>query len=228
MVNHFVGINRLRNKKDAYAEILETQGEAAASTYAQATNMSYYDIKDATTYGGSQQTAINQGRAEKGGFLRDAKLIDRMKTSTDPRERSSNQVDIVTSELDRKSKLELDEKKLEPKLPLNPLLSKKVQEEQWKKQDEFKKEAKKEAKVDVAMPKPKKSSKEEESFHDSLVRKSREKSAANKKAMESAVAKDGSSKDVADLKKKYEAEGGTWASGGRARGGLMKKKKNKK
>jgi hypothetical protein len=103
LVNHFVAINRLRNKKDAYAEILKTQGEAAASTYAQATNMSYYDIKDATTYGGSQQTAINQGRAEKGGFFQNAKLIDRMKTGTNPKEEkpaaSASQTSVVTSEL---------------------------------------------------------------------------------------------------------------------------------
>jgi hypothetical protein len=85
--------------------------------------------------------------------------------------------------------------------------------------------------IDVALletPKPKKKSKSEPSFHEQMVAKSRAKSEASRQAMQRAQDKGGSSKDVADLKKKYEKEGGTWASGGRARGGLMKKKKSKK
>ena len=39
------------------------------------------------------------------------------------------------------------------------------------------------------------------------------------------IAKSGTSKDVKSLKKAYTKAGGTWATGGRARGGLMKKKK---
>ncbi len=87
--------------------------------------------------------------------------------------------------------------------------------------------------IDVALTPPpdKKKKKSEPSFHDqytAAVKKSREKSEASRQAMQRAQDKGGSSKDVADLKKKYEKEGGTWASGGRARGGLMKKKKSKK
>lgn len=41
------------------------------------------------------------------------------------------------------------------------------------------------------------------------------------------IAKSGTSKDVQDLKKSYTKAGGTWASGGRAKGGLMKKNKKK-
>ena len=83
--------------------------------------------------------------------------------------------------------------------------------------------------IDVALiPPTEKKKKSEPSFHDQMVAKSRAKSEASRQAMQRAQDKGGSSKDVADLKKKYEKEGGTWASGGRARGGLMKKKKNKK
>ena len=39
------------------------------------------------------------------------------------------------------------------------------------------------------------------------------------------IAKSGTSKDVKALKESYTKAGGTWASGGRAKGGLMKKKK---
>ncbi len=87
--------------------------------------------------------------------------------------------------------------------------------------------------IDVALVPPpnKEKKKSEPSFHDqytAAVKKSREKSEASRQAMQRAQDKGGSSKNVADLKKKYEDEGGTWASGGRARGGLMKKKKGKK
>jgi len=85
--------------------------------------------------------------------------------------------------------------------------------------------------IDVALtPPPKKESggNSGPSFHEQMVAKSRAKSEASRQAMQRAQDKGGSSKDVADLKKKYEDEGGTWASGGRARGGLMKKKKGKK
>ena len=88
--------------------------------------------------------------------------------------------------------------------------------------------------IDVALletPKPKKKSKNEPSFHEqhmAAVKKSRAKSEASRQAMQRAQDEGGSSKDVKDLRKKFEDEGGTWASGGRARGGLMKKKKNKK
>ena len=85
--------------------------------------------------------------------------------------------------------------------------------------------------IDVALTPPPDKKKSEPSFHEqytAAVKKSRAKSEASRQAMQRAQDKGGSSKNVADLKKKYEAEGGTWASGGRARGGLMKKKKNKK
>ena len=57
---------------------------------------------------------------------------------------------------------------------------------------------------------------------------SRAAAAARRAAMEEAQAAGGSSDDIADLKEKYEEAGGTWASGGRAEGGLMTKAKKKK
>jgi hypothetical protein len=84
--------------------------------------------------------------------------------------------------------------------------------------------------IDVALTSPpdEEKKKSEPSFHEQMVAKSRAKSEASRQAMQRAQDKGGSSKNVAGLRKKYEDEGGTWASGGRARGGLMKKKKNKK
>jgi hypothetical protein len=222
LVNHFVGINRLRNKKDAYAEILETQGEAAASAYAQATNMGYYDIEDAKTYGGSQQTAINQGRAEPGGFLRDAKLIDRMKTGTN----KAYTVPETKTIMQDAAKDTVREPTL-----LKPTYDPSTRETTVDVVGGGR--VYKPGGIDVALTPPpnKEKKKSEPSFHDqytAAVKKSREKSEASRQAMQRAQDKGGSSKDVADLKKKFEDEGGTWASGGRARGGLMKKKKSKK
>lgn len=57
---------------------------------------------------------------------------------------------------------------------------------------------------------------------------SRAAAAARRAAMQEAQAAGGSSDDIADLKEKYEEAGGTWASGGRAEGGLMTKAKKKK
>lgn len=57
---------------------------------------------------------------------------------------------------------------------------------------------------------------------------SRAAAAARRAAMEEAQAAGGSSDDIADLREKYEDAGGTWASGGRAEGGLMTKAKKKK
>jgi hypothetical protein len=56
---------------------------------------------------------------------------------------------------------------------------------------------------------------------------SRAAAAARRAAMEEAQAAGGSSDDIADLREKYEEAGGTWASGGRAEGGLMTKAKKK-
>ena len=59
--------------------------------------------------------------------------------------------------------------------------------------------------------------------------KSRRKSRANKAAMERAKKSGASStKSISGLRKAYEKEGGTWATGGRAKGSLMTKGKNKK
>ena len=59
--------------------------------------------------------------------------------------------------------------------------------------------------------------------------KSRRKSRSNKAAMERAQKSGASStKSISGLRKAYEKEGGTWATGGRAKGGLMTKGKNKK
>jgi len=57
---------------------------------------------------------------------------------------------------------------------------------------------------------------------------SRAAAAARRAAMEEAQAAGGSSDDIADLREKYEDAGGTWASGGRAEGGLMTKAKKRK
>ena len=55
-------------------------------------------------------------------------------------------------------------------------------------------------------------------------KRSKKRSAASKAAMERAQKSGASSKkSISDLRKAYEKEGGTWASGGRNKGGLMKK-----
>ena len=78
--------------------------------------------------------------------------------------------------------------------------------------------------IDVALGQGSSSDKD----YNAAVAKSRAAAAARRAAMEEAQAAGGSSDDIADLKEKYEEAGGTWASGGRAEGGLMTKAKKKK
>ena len=75
--------------------------------------------------------------------------------------------------------------------------------------------------VDVAMGSS--GSGDRDSMHEKAVERSRNLSAARKSAMEKAQKAGGSSEDIADLRDKYEKSGGTWATGGRAKGGLVKK-----
>ena len=78
--------------------------------------------------------------------------------------------------------------------------------------------------IDVALGQGSSSDKD----YNAAVAKSRAAAAARRAAMEEAQAAGGSSDDIADLREKYEEAGGTWASGGRAEGGLMTKAKKKK
>ena len=79
--------------------------------------------------------------------------------------------------------------------------------------------------IDVALLK-----KDDKSDKAKAARKrSKKRSAANKAAMERAQKSGASSKkSISGLRKAYEKEGGPWASGGRAEGGLMTNGKKKK
>jgi len=223
LVNHFVAINRLRNKKDTYAEILKTQGEAAASTYAQATNMSYYDIKDATTYGGSQQTAINQGRAEKGGFFQNAKLIDRMKTSANPNEAgpaaSASQTSVVTSELNGTSLANQPEPDSGASSSSSsnkdkPSVAERLMQERKQKEKEDKTSRIKTSTFQSSMP--------------SATQKRKAQKAAQKKRVSTKTKKELSGAQMKAGLGIGSGKGGRNVAGPMNKGGLMKKKKNKK
>jgi len=68
-VNHYVAINRLRNKQDAYAQGNMTRAEGAAM------GLSQHDMDQADKYGGSVATAIEEGRAANQGILKEARVI---------------------------------------------------------------------------------------------------------------------------------------------------------
>lgn len=68
-VNHYVSINRLRNKQDAYAKGNMTRAEGAAM------GLSDYDMDQADKYGGSRATAIAEGRAANQGIGKEARVI---------------------------------------------------------------------------------------------------------------------------------------------------------
>ena len=76
VADHFANINRLRNKQDAYAASNFDPAVGASL------GLSAYDMEQAEKYGGSVQTAINQGRAESGGFLQPAVVTDDSKSKT--------------------------------------------------------------------------------------------------------------------------------------------------
>ena len=64
VANHFAKVNRSRNKQDEYA------ASNFDPTVGRSLGLSDFDMKQAEEYGGSVQTAINDGRAEKAdGFL---------------------------------------------------------------------------------------------------------------------------------------------------------------
>lgn len=70
-VNHYVAINRLRNKQDAYAKENMTRAEGAAM------GLSQKDMDQADKYGGSVATAIKEGRAANQGILKEARVIEK-------------------------------------------------------------------------------------------------------------------------------------------------------
>ena len=77
VANHYATINRLRNKQDAYAESGFDPAVGASL------GLSAYDMEQAEKYGGSIQTAIDEGRAEKSdGFLKPAVVTDDSKSKT--------------------------------------------------------------------------------------------------------------------------------------------------
>jgi len=80
VANHFASINRLRNKQDAYAESGFDPAVGASM------GLSTHDMEQAEKYGGSIQTAINEGRAEKESgilnFLTPVKVTDDSKSKT--------------------------------------------------------------------------------------------------------------------------------------------------
>ena len=80
VANHFASINRLRNKQDAYAESGFDPAVGASM------GLSTHDMEQAEKYGGSIQTAINEGRAVKESgalnFLKPVKVTDNSKSKT--------------------------------------------------------------------------------------------------------------------------------------------------
>ena len=77
--NHYVSINRLRNKQDAYASGNMTRAEGAAM------GLSDYDMDQADKYGGSVQTAKDKGTAVSQGILQPARVVtDDSPAGSDP------------------------------------------------------------------------------------------------------------------------------------------------
>ncbi len=71
VANHFAQVNRSRNKQDEFA------ASDFDPTVGRSLGLSEFDMEQAKEYGGSVQTAINQGRAEKGdGIFAKVKVID--------------------------------------------------------------------------------------------------------------------------------------------------------
>ena len=80
--------------------------------------------------------------------------------------------------------------------------------------------------IDVALGRPQ--GDDSGDAFDAAVAASRARSEANRTGMEEAIASGASTENIAGLKEAFEKTGGTWATGGRARGGLMTKNKKKK
>ena len=77
VANHYASINRLRNKQDAYADSNFDPAVGASL------GLSANDMEQAEKYGGSIQTAIDEGRAEKSdSFLKPAVVTDDSKSKT--------------------------------------------------------------------------------------------------------------------------------------------------
>ena len=75
VANHYASVNRLRNKQDAYADSNFDPAVGASL------GLSAYDMEQAEKYGGSVQTAINDGRAEKsGGIFSEVVVTDTSKS----------------------------------------------------------------------------------------------------------------------------------------------------
>ena len=75
VANHFASVNRLRNKQDEYA------ASDFDPTVGRSLGLSVNDMAQAEEYGGSVQTAINDGRAEKGdGIFSKVEVTDTSKS----------------------------------------------------------------------------------------------------------------------------------------------------
>lgn len=77
VVDHYVSVNRLRDKQDKYAESGFDPAVGAGL------GLSKNDMEQAEKYGGSVQTAINEGRAESQGPLKPVKVTDSSKSKND-------------------------------------------------------------------------------------------------------------------------------------------------
>lgn len=77
VVDHYVSVNRLRDKQDKYAESGFDPSVGAGL------GLSKNDMEQAEKYGGSVQTAINEGRAESQGPLKPVKVTDTSKSKDD-------------------------------------------------------------------------------------------------------------------------------------------------
>lgn len=79
VANHYVAVNRLRNKQDAYASGNMTRAEGAAM------GLSSWDMDQADKYGGSIQTAKEEGTAVSQGILKPARVVtDDSPAGSDP------------------------------------------------------------------------------------------------------------------------------------------------
>lgn len=74
VVDHYVSVNRLRDKQDKYA------ASGFDPTVGASLGLSKTDMEQADKYGGSVQTAINEGRAESEGILKPVKVTDSSKS----------------------------------------------------------------------------------------------------------------------------------------------------
>jgi len=93
VANHYASIARLRAKQDEFARnARENNNGVFNEEYGRSLGLSSHDMEQAKLYGGSIDTALKQGRAEKTGFLKPIVVTDSSKSDSGAIASNSNKV----------------------------------------------------------------------------------------------------------------------------------------